>query len=157
MRDIFANVVCAVDDSQAGTLAASIAARVADPEGVLTLASLENTKPVEELAVLSEFADFCRRQPRPEGRPRSRERQRAGRARGGQPRPGRARNMTPPEATSRCVLYGALGRVEPCPGADCVFSDAAEDACVLRALEFEVAGRPLAQHLLDLRAAVESG
>ena len=44
MRDIFDNVVCAVDDSEAGTLAARIAARVADPEGVLTLVSVENTK-----------------------------------------------------------------------------------------------------------------
>jgi nucleotide-binding universal stress UspA family protein len=44
MRDIFDNVVCAVDDSEAGTLAARIAARVADPEGELTLVSVENTK-----------------------------------------------------------------------------------------------------------------
>ena len=44
MRDIFDNVVCAVDDSEAGTLAARIAARVADPEGVLTLVSVENNR-----------------------------------------------------------------------------------------------------------------
>jgi nucleotide-binding universal stress UspA family protein len=44
MRDIFDNVICAVDDSEAGTIAARLAARVADPAGVLTLVSVENTK-----------------------------------------------------------------------------------------------------------------
>jgi nucleotide-binding universal stress UspA family protein len=44
MRDIFDNVVCAVDDSEAGMLAARIAGRVAEAEGALTLVSVENTK-----------------------------------------------------------------------------------------------------------------
>src|SRR5262245_22493858 len=44
MRDIFDNVVCAVDDSEAGILAARIGARVALPEGRLTLVSVENTR-----------------------------------------------------------------------------------------------------------------
>jgi nucleotide-binding universal stress UspA family protein len=42
MRDVFHNVVCAVDDSEAGEQAARIAARLALPEGALTLVSVEN-------------------------------------------------------------------------------------------------------------------
>jgi nucleotide-binding universal stress UspA family protein len=44
MRDIFDNVICAVDDSDAGVLAARLGARVSLPEGKLTLVSVENTK-----------------------------------------------------------------------------------------------------------------
>jgi nucleotide-binding universal stress UspA family protein len=44
MRDIFDNVICGVDDSEAGVFAARIGARVALPEGELTLVSVENTK-----------------------------------------------------------------------------------------------------------------
>ena len=66
--------------------------------------------------------------------------------------------MTPPEPPARCALHGALGRVEPCPGAECAFWNAGEDACVLRDVEFEIVCRPpLAAHLLELRAALESG
>jgi nucleotide-binding universal stress UspA family protein len=42
MRDIFDNVICGVDDSEAGVLAARLAARVTDPEGTLTLVAVEN-------------------------------------------------------------------------------------------------------------------
>jgi nucleotide-binding universal stress UspA family protein len=42
MTDIFDNVVCAVDDSEAGELAARIAARLTRPEGALALVSVEN-------------------------------------------------------------------------------------------------------------------
>jgi nucleotide-binding universal stress UspA family protein len=44
MRDIFDKVVCGVDDSKAGVLAARIGARVALPDGELTLVSVETTK-----------------------------------------------------------------------------------------------------------------
>lgn len=44
MRDIFDNVVCGVDDSSAGVLAARIGARLALPDGKLTLVSVENTR-----------------------------------------------------------------------------------------------------------------
>jgi nucleotide-binding universal stress UspA family protein len=42
MRDVFDNVICGVDQSDAGELAARIAARVTDPEGTLTLVAVEN-------------------------------------------------------------------------------------------------------------------
>jgi nucleotide-binding universal stress UspA family protein len=106
MSDIFDNVICGVDDSAAGVLAARIGARVALPDGKLTLVSVASTtesavatrmarqlgerfgarvravaaagghtdldmarriavdlevlpgKPVDELTVLSEFADL---------------------------------------------------------------------------------------------------
>jgi nucleotide-binding universal stress UspA family protein len=44
MKEIFDNVICAVDDSDAGVLAARIGARVALPDGKLTLVSVESTK-----------------------------------------------------------------------------------------------------------------
>jgi nucleotide-binding universal stress UspA family protein len=44
VRDIFDNVVCAVDDSDAGVLAARLGAAVALPEGTLTLVSVESSK-----------------------------------------------------------------------------------------------------------------
>ena len=44
MKEIFDYVVCAVDDSDAGVLAARIGARVALPDGMLTLVSVETTK-----------------------------------------------------------------------------------------------------------------
>ena len=44
MRNVFDNVVCGVDDSDAGVLAARVAASLAEPQGSLTLVSVENTK-----------------------------------------------------------------------------------------------------------------
>jgi nucleotide-binding universal stress UspA family protein len=44
MSDIFDNVICGVDDSAAGVLAARIGARVALPDGKLTLVSVASTK-----------------------------------------------------------------------------------------------------------------
>jgi hypothetical protein len=62
------------------------------------------------------------------------------------------------EPPTRCTLHGSLGRAELCPGTDCSFWNAAEDACVLRDVWFEIACRPpLAEHLLELRTALESG
>jgi nucleotide-binding universal stress UspA family protein len=43
MERIFHDVICAVDDSDAGRYAAALAARVADPEGSLALVSVEDT------------------------------------------------------------------------------------------------------------------
>jgi hypothetical protein len=65
--------------------------------------------------------------------------------------------VTPAEPIARCTLHGALGRLEPCPGAQCALWDAAEDVCVLGDIEFEIVYRPpLAAHLLELRSALES-
>jgi len=70
---------------------------------------------------------------------------------------GDERHVKPPRPAARCTLHGALGRVEPCPGEGCAFWDAAQDTCVLRDIEWEIAWRPpLAEHLLELRAALES-
>jgi nucleotide-binding universal stress UspA family protein len=44
VRDIFETVICAVDDSPAGVLAARLGARVALPEGRLALVSVENSR-----------------------------------------------------------------------------------------------------------------
>jgi hypothetical protein len=56
----------------------------------------------------------------------------------------------------RCILQAAVGRVEPCPGVDCSFWSAAEHACVLEEVEFEIVCRPpLAEHLLELRRTLE--
>jgi nucleotide-binding universal stress UspA family protein len=65
MRDIFDNVICAVDDSDAGVLAARLGARVAVPEGELTLVSVENTKIAvhagwQMAAVATQLADEAR-------------------------------------------------------------------------------------------------
>lgn len=65
MRDIFDNVICAVDDSDAGVLAARLGARVALPEGDLTLVSVESTKVAvhagwQMAAVATQLADEAR-------------------------------------------------------------------------------------------------
>ena len=65
MRDLFDNVVCAVDDSEAGMLAARIGARVVLPEGRLTLVSVENTRIAvhagfQMAAVSTQLADEAR-------------------------------------------------------------------------------------------------
>jgi nucleotide-binding universal stress UspA family protein len=43
MKNIFERVVCGVDDSEAGHLAARLAARLADPGGSLSLVAVEDT------------------------------------------------------------------------------------------------------------------
>ena len=52
----------------------------------------------------------------------------------------------------RCMLQYAVGCVEECPGAACLFWDGEEDACVLAAVRHEFDGRPdVAQYLLEFR------
>ena len=43
MKDIFQQVICAVDDSDAGRVASALAARVTEPEGWLALVSVQDT------------------------------------------------------------------------------------------------------------------
>jgi len=43
MSGIFERVVCGVDDSEAGHLAARLAARLTEPDGSLTLVAVEDT------------------------------------------------------------------------------------------------------------------
>jgi hypothetical protein len=64
--------------------------------------------------------------------------------------------VTTETSLPRCTLHGAVGRAEQCPGAECPFWEQAAERCVLGGLEFELLCRPpVAEHLLELRAALE--
>jgi hypothetical protein len=67
-----------------------------------------------------------------------------------------AGGMTSRVSPKECILRAALAEHELCPGTGCAFWDDA-DGCEIEHLRIPVDGRrELAQHLLDLRLAVEN-